>query len=381
MKTTLENLVDKHNSTQPRGAGIRLIIQTTKGNNYLLYAAYVKGKRVRKALGGISCPVGAPVAIQREAFRNAEEIVKGFGKDHDKMAVDLAKAKPHKATGNTIAIRLDEWIATYSLIKSGNQYMVKNASKHIMEFFGRYTDLSDLKPFQGEDYSRWLKGKPELGGHSVANHVGKARTFFRWCQGREYCVRIPKLVREIPRTDPLTKALTSEELDALRKADCTDHNLKNLFLLGCNCGTRKCDLRRLTFADLGSIVKGVFTVKDIANYTQHKTEDPAEIYLSEESKGYILDQWERSENKLEAPVFTLFRKKQARVWNAWLKTADITRPIKLCYLRHTAATRLRAKGYDARVIQKLIGWKNLSTMDKVYMGEDKARLLEAANGL
>jgi len=48
------------------------------------------------------------------------------------------------------------------------------------------------------------------------------------------------------------------------------------------------------------------------------------------------------------------------------------------HLRHTAATRLRAKGCDARVIQKIIGWKNLSTMDKVYMGEDKARLLEAA---
>jgi len=246
------------------------------------------------------------VADQRAVYHEAEREVKSFGKNYSKMAADLNASKPQKPTGNTIAVRLVEWLATYSQVKSGNQYTVKTASKCITEFFGKDTDPGDLKPFQGVDYTTWLKDKG-LGGHSVANHVGKARTFFRWCQGREYCVRIPKLVREIPRTDPLTKAIKPEELEALHKAECQDYNLKNLFLLGCNCGTRKCDLLRLTFNDVGCLVKCVFTVKDIATYTQHKTKDPADIYLSTESKGYILDQWERSEKKLEAPVFGIAR--------------------------------------------------------------------------
>lgn len=372
-----------HNANQARGQGLKIYTQMNKtGTCYLTYYHYIGSKRIPKGLG-IGIPVVASVADQKKIWNIALSKINSLARNPEQLAANSIQ----KATAPikpTLKNQLNEWLEIKK-ITSKSIWNPKSAARNLEEYFGIDHDITTIDADDILLYEAWLKTEKKYNPHSTFTVMSNSRTFFCWCHRKGYLQKQVEIHCTRGKTNPNEIALDDSELTSLKNAPCPNRDVKNLFLLGCNVGTRKCDLKRLTFRDFGEVKKGKYVVHDIVNYEQAKLQrkenSKAKIYMIADSKAYIMDQWNNSAKDLDSKVFEFSHKEQNTAWSAWIKAAKITRKIRLSGLRHTAATRLRSAKCDARTIQRIIGWSSLAQLDAVYMGDDDNQLLANAGRL
>ncbi len=238
VKTRLSSIFKAHNSEQPRGGGVRLFTQLTGNTVYVVYSGYTGGSRGRRSLG-LSVSVDASPADVRKIGAEAIQMAKDLNKNAGQLDANLSKVVPKKKqvdSENTLGKLYEQYLKRFD---QSNFQREKTARKHVIDFWGENTLVSEIKKHEGEDFLIYLEREKKHAKNTIATVAGRAKTFFRWCINRDLMGVLPTMPRKLQKTDPKTKAFTDDELKALGATKCSDQNLRNLFFVGCMSGVRK----------------------------------------------------------------------------------------------------------------------------------------------
>lgn len=144
--------------------------------------------------------------------------------------------------------------------------------------------------------------------------------------------------------------LTSDNLNALKNANCPNAEVKRAFMFSCFSGLRFSDVKKLTSEN----IKTDGNQLRIMIKTQ-KTDDIVCSLLPRQAVNII-------KNNLQNTIFKLPTlstvEKHLKIW---AKNAQINKKITFHTARHTFATMLLSQGADLYTISKLLGHSNITT--------------------
>ena len=194
---------------------------------------------------------------------------------------------------------------------------------------------------------------------STTNTVKRViKAFFKWCYERMNvsCIS-PDLIKSHKNAKPRPRYIQHQVIQSvLRKTaeNSIDQHINMLVDFAYDTGLRISEIARVSYKDIDGLNL----------YVKGKGSKDRTVFLTERLKEKI-DEFATDYNRLSGPLFNT-NDKTARVWiqKAFKKYADIH--ITPHQLRHSFAVRLLIAGCDLMTIQKLLGHRDLSTV-QIYL--------------
>ena len=181
---------------------------------------------------------------------------------------------------------------------------------------------------------------------------------------------------KIRRPESQRPYLVIDEIKALIATPAPSDEVKRAFLLGCFCGLRISDIRRLTWANIVRDDRG----SHIEMVVQ-KTQAPLYLPLSAEAAKWLPTSHNGTDR---APVFALPSSTHVnQLLRAWAARAGIVKHISFHVSRHSFATIMLTLGADLYTTSKLLGHTDVR-MTQAYariVNEKKARAVNLVNGV
>lgn len=243
-----------------------------------------------------------------------------------------------------------------------SKYTVQNYSyalQVLQEFTRKRLHSKKPKQFTVDDirsYVLYLRTEKDLQETSISQNIGVVKNFFTWMEGEGIIVKNPIKNFNMKYKKGQRKALTNQEVDAVRKA-CTTIREKALLEFFLNTGCRVAEVAGLKMCDVdfdhntatvfgkGSKTRTVLFDKDTAKLIKK--------YQKQAKNHEYLFSFDKEPYK----PLTSFGIERI------LREIGERANVKLFphLLRHTFATMALEKGMDITTIQKLLGHSNIAT--------------------
>lgn len=169
---------------------------------------------------------------------------------------------------------------------------------------------------------------------------------------------VKKKYRPTKEKAPKREYLTEEELKLFASTDFPNDLLKRAFMIGCLTGLRHCDIRQMTWANVGTVRNGVECISII----QEKTDDPVDIPMNDNIRKWLPERGKAKKADLVfAGLITLGRTNE--VLPKWAEKAGISKHLTFHISRHTFAVMAIAKGIDIYTVSKLLGHQSIAVTE------------------
>lgn len=246
-----------------------------------------------------------------------------------------------------------------------------------------FVTIVDRLPFDADDIGRWREERSHLKPATARSHFSMIRAFSRWLYRKGYLpddptreVSAPKLTRRVPRALPVPAV-------ARLLAVAPDARARAIVWLMVGLGLRCVEVARLELGDWDRtnavvIVRGKFdherilpmTAEVVAAVDEYLLEYPA-------SGGPLIRSYPRPGHALQADTLS-------GMVSEWMNAADVKRMprdgVSAHALRHTAASDVLDACGDLRVVQEMLGHRNLSTTSIYLRRAGMGAMREAMEG-
>lgn len=169
---------------------------------------------------------------------------------------------------------------------------------------------------------------------------------------------VKKKYRPTKEKAPKREYLTEEELKQFAATDFSNDLLKRAFMIGCLTGLRHCDIRQMTWANVGTIRNGI----ECISIVQEKTDDAVDIPLNDNIRKWLPEQNKAKNSDLVfAGLITLGRTNE--ILPKWAEKAGISKHLTFHISRHTFAVLAIANGIDIYTVSKLLGHQSIAVTE------------------
>lgn len=268
--------------------------------------------------------------------------------------------------------RIEQFLRYLEVEKNASEHTVKNYREDLDQFAAflekfakdalKQVRLEDIDHFMIRRYVVGLQGH-EYAKRSVARKLATLRSFFKYLIREEVIkadpmsgVSSPKLNKPLPKfLDVNEVARLIESADTVDLSGLRDRAIMEVLYSG---GIRVSELVSLESGDV-DIVGEVIKVRGKGKKERlapigGKAADALTAYLKARNSGEKAVFLNRSGTRMTA-------RSVERMLEKYLKKAAIDKKISPHALRHTFATHMLDAGANLRVVQELLGHKNLST--------------------
>jgi integrase/recombinase XerD len=207
--------------------------------------------------------------------------------------------------------------------------------------------LEDVRDYQLHLVARGLKPA------SINMYISGLRFFYATTLGqRHLACQIPMARKQ----DPLPTVLSPGEVERFLKAVKT-MKMRAAFMTIYAAGLRVSELTALTVSDIDS-------ARMVINVRQAKGGKDRHIMLSSQLLGALRDYWKHTRPSHwlfpgSDPLRPITKRRLQLACREALKTAGIGKPVTVHTLRHSFATHLLEQRVDIRVIQDLLGHRDI----------------------
>lgn len=193
-----------------------------------------------------------------------------------------------------------------------------------------------------------------LGRNTQVSYYNKFRTcILQACRDRIITENPLRAVGGIKAEEVARKYLTVEEVQRLYMTECECPVTKRAFLFSCLTGLRRCDVQRLTWADVqrqGNFTRIVFRQKKTGGQEYLDINEQAAALLGEAGNpGELIFGDIKSPTCLNNTI------------QRWVLRAGIDKKITFHCARHTFAVMMLDLGTDIYTVSKLLGHRELTT--------------------
>ena len=222
----------------------------------------------------------------------------------------------------------------------------------IQSFDHKINYINDIDENFCRNFATYLIKKLSCG--SATTYLNKLHAILEYAKTNKMLKQNPMplvktLVSNIAKRDRVY--LTTEEINALEKAECPHNETKRAFLFACHTGLRISDIETLDWSDIRGSGEKAKIVK-----RQVKTGRDVEIPINELTQTYL------GEPQSSGPVFKMMsRSVVASDLKQWAKAAGINKHLTFHVSRHTFATQSIAAGVEIYTVSKLCGHSSVRT--------------------
>lgn len=275
---------------------------------------------------------------------------------------------------------LDSFLEYLRIERNLSENTIKAYENDLKKFFKflslKKYSIKNLSPNGIMEYTIYLK-KKNFSPSSLIRNLSSFRNFYRYLISHGYIkkgilkIEGPKFQRSLP------EVLTKDEVERILSVEENSKNkIRNRAILECiyGAGLRVSEVSSIKISDI-NLKEGYLRIVG-------KGDKERIVFLGEKAKERICDylNWREKEGiGKDSPYLFVnkFGKKISRqtIWKIVKKyglLASIQKNVKPHTLRHSFATHLLEAGLDLRVVQELLGHKNLITTE-IYTHIDKSR--------
>ena len=241
----------------------------------------------------------------------------------------------------------------------GNYGNWDSALKQLVKYAGKIVPFKNVTIEFCEGFKEFLltnktkTGKP-LAKNSVISYLNKLKAALNQAFDDKIINENPaKRIKNIKPDESNREYLTKEEVKALMETDCRYEVLKRAFLFSCFTGMRWSDINQLTWRYVRKSEDGYRV-----HFSQKKTKGVEYLDIPDIALEYIGEKGEPDERVFVGLKYSAYMNTALA---RWVLEAGITKLITFHCARHTYATILVEKDVNIRVIQDMLGHKELRT--------------------
>ena len=242
---------------------------------------------------------------------------------------------------------------------SGNYGNWDSALKQLVKYAGKIVPFKNVTIEFCEGFKEFLltnktkTGKP-LAKNSVISYLNKLKAALNQAFDDKIINENPaKRIKNIKPDESNREYLTKEEVKALMETDCRYEVLKRAFLFSCFTGMRWSDINQLTWRYVRKSEDGYRV-----HFSQKKTKGVEYLDIPDIALEYIGEKGEPDERVFVGLKYSAYMNTALA---RWVLEAGITKLITFHCARHTYATILLEEDVNIRVIQDMLGHKELRT--------------------
>ena len=242
---------------------------------------------------------------------------------------------------------------------NGNYGNWDSALKQLIKYAGKIVPFKDVTTEFCEGFKEFLltnktKTGKNLAKNSVISYLNKLKAALNQAFDDKIINENPaKRIKNIKPDESNREYLTKEEVKALMETDCRYEVLKRAFLFSCFTGMRWSDINQLTWRYVRKSEKGYRV-----HFSQKKTKGVEYLDIPDIALEYIGEKGEPDERVFVGLKYSAYMNTALA---RWVLEAGITKLITFHCARHTYATILLEKDVNIRVIQDMLGHKELRT--------------------
>ena len=241
----------------------------------------------------------------------------------------------------------------------GNYGNWDSALKQLVKYAGKIVPFKNVTIEFCEGFKEFLltnktkTGKP-LAKNSVISYLNKLKAALNQAFDDKIINENPaKRIKNIKPDESNREYLTKEEVKALMETDCRYEVLKRAFLFSCFTGMRWSDINQLTWRYVRKSEDGYRV-----HFSQKKTKGVEYLDIPDIALEYIGEKGEPDERVFVGLKYSAYMNTALA---RWVLEAGITKLITFHCARHTYATILLEEDVNIRVIQDMLGHKELRT--------------------
>ena len=241
----------------------------------------------------------------------------------------------------------------------GNYGNWDSALKQLVKYAGKIVPFKNVTIEFCEGFKEFLltnktKTGKNLAKNSVISYLNKLKAALNQAFDDKIINENPaKRIKNIKPDESNREYLTKEEVKALMKTDCRYEVLKRAFLFSCFTGMRWSDINQLTWRYVRKSEDGYRV-----HFSQKKTKGVEYLDIPDIALEYIGEKGEPDERVFIGLKYSAYMNTALA---RWVLEAGITKLITFHCARHTYATILLEKDVNIRVIQDMLGHKELRT--------------------
>jgi len=160
-------------------------------------------------------------------------------------------------------------------------------------------------------------------------------------------------ISTIKKKDAQRMYLTIDEVKLLAKTECSDEDVKSMFLFSCLTGLRHSDIKKMKWREV--FQQGEFTR---IIFTQKKTSGQEYLDITAEAAA-LMGERKGDDEPVFNDIYSANRTNE--IIKNWVFRAGITKHITFHCARHTFATMMLDLGTDLFTVSKLLGHREIST--------------------
>ena len=241
----------------------------------------------------------------------------------------------------------------------GNYGNWDSALKQLVKYAGKIVPFKNVTIEFCEGFKEFLltnktKTEKPLAKNSVISYLNKLKAALNQAFDDKIINENPaKRIKNIKPDESNREYLTKEEVKALMETDCRYEVLKRAFLFSCFTGMRWSDINQLTWRYVRKSEDGYRV-----HFSQKKTKGVEYLDIPDIALEYIGEKGEPDERVFVGLKYSAYMNTALA---RWVLEAGITKLITFHCARHTYATILLEEDVNIRVIQDMLGHKELRT--------------------
>ena len=241
----------------------------------------------------------------------------------------------------------------------GNYGNWDSALKQLVKYAGKIVPFKNVTIEFCEGFKEFLltnktKTEKPLAKNSVISYLNKLKAALNQAFDDKIINENPaKRIKNIKPDESNREYLTKEEVKALMETDCRYEVLKRAFLFSCFTGMRWSDINQLTWRYVRKSEDGYRV-----HFSQKKTKGVEYLDIPDIALEYIGEKGEPDERVFIGLKYSAYMNTALA---RWVLEAGITKLITFHCARHTYATILLEEDVNIRVIQDMLGHKELRT--------------------
>ena len=311
--------------------------------------------------------IGESIRQKRENFLNKPEIYSQYEKEQLRL----------KEQGEKCFVEYFEKLANKRKASNYNNWV--SALKYLKTFTNGSLKFADLNQRFLEDFKEYMlttksnrSNKTTLSQNSAASYFNKVKATLKQAYKDDILqYDLNNKVKPIKAVETRRNILTIEEVNALVKTPCNNPLLKRAALFSALTGLRHVDIRNIFWKELEFIKGQGYRI----NFNQSKTKAVEYYPISEQAYSFT----EGTENPkdmaqhktvFEGLVYSAYHNKHLF---QWIGAAGITKDITFHCFRHSFATLQLFNGTDIYTVSKMLGHKDLKTIQIYAKVVDEAK--------